>query len=81
LNNHRRTVTAVNTIFHDSQHPSHIALPIIPVPLRTGQGPNPGVSLEGTRLANFNLPKVRMSRVQEIVIFDMAWRNGCARNP
>jgi hypothetical protein len=29
LNNHRRTVTAVNTIFHDSQHPSHMVLPII----------------------------------------------------
>jgi len=30
LNNHRRTVTAINTIFHDPQHPSHIVLPIIP---------------------------------------------------
>lgn len=30
LNNHRRTRTAVNTIYHDRDHPSHITLPIVP---------------------------------------------------
>jgi uncharacterized protein len=30
LGDHRRTVAAVNTIFHDRTHPSHIVLPIIP---------------------------------------------------
>jgi len=29
LGNHRRVVTAVNTIYHDAQHPSHILLPLI----------------------------------------------------
>lgn len=29
LNDHRRVVTAVNTIVHDRAHPSHIVLPII----------------------------------------------------
>ena len=30
LNNHRRTITAVNTIHHDATRPSHILLPLIP---------------------------------------------------
>ena len=30
LNDHRRVVTAVNTIHYDRAHPSHIALPVIP---------------------------------------------------
>jgi putative CocE/NonD family hydrolase len=30
LNNHRRMVTAANTIYHDSAHPSHVILPVIP---------------------------------------------------
>jgi hypothetical protein len=30
LNDHRRVVTAVNTIHHDRAHPSHIVLPVIP---------------------------------------------------
>lgn len=30
LNAHRRMVTATNTIYHDSAHPSHVVLPIIP---------------------------------------------------
>jgi putative CocE/NonD family hydrolase len=32
LNDHRRVVTAVNTIVHDREHPSHIVLPIISDP-------------------------------------------------
>jgi uncharacterized protein len=35
LNDHRRMVTATNTIYHDAPHPSHILLPII----QTGVGP------------------------------------------
>ncbi len=30
LNNYRRMVTATSTIYHDSVHPSHVILPIIP---------------------------------------------------
>ena len=30
-NDYRRMITAVNTIHHDSAHPSHIVLPLIPV--------------------------------------------------
>lgn len=30
LNEHRRMQTAVNTVWHDAAHPSHILLPIIP---------------------------------------------------
>ena len=30
LGNHRRVVTAVNTVYHDAEHPSHILLPVIP---------------------------------------------------
>lgn len=30
LNQQRRTVIAINTIHHDSEHPSHIVLPVIP---------------------------------------------------
>jgi hypothetical protein len=30
LNENRRTQVAINTIFHDGTHPSHIALPIVP---------------------------------------------------
>lgn len=30
LGDHRRMETAVNTIFHDREHPSHIVLPVIP---------------------------------------------------
>ena len=30
LNNNRRMITAINTIYHDSQHPSHIVLPLMP---------------------------------------------------
>ncbi len=30
LNDHRRMVTAVNTIYHDRDHPSHIIVPVIP---------------------------------------------------
>jgi uncharacterized protein len=29
LNNHRRVVSAVNTIYHDRVHPSHIVLPVV----------------------------------------------------
>lgn len=31
LNQHRRTIIATNTIHHDAEHPSHIALPVIPM--------------------------------------------------
>lgn len=30
LNDNRRVVTAVNTMHHDAEHPSHIVLPVIP---------------------------------------------------
>ncbi|MBI4327428.1 MAG: CocE/NonD family hydrolase [Chloroflexi bacterium] len=30
LNDHRRLATAVNTVYHDRGHPSHIVLPVIP---------------------------------------------------
>ena len=30
LNDHRRTMKALNTIYHDARHPSHILLPVIP---------------------------------------------------
>jgi putative CocE/NonD family hydrolase len=30
LNEHRRVETAVNTVHHDAEHPSHILLPVIP---------------------------------------------------
>ena len=30
LNDHRRMITAVNTVYHDREHPSHILLPVIP---------------------------------------------------
>ena len=30
LNDHRRMISAVNTIHHDADHPSHILLPVIP---------------------------------------------------
>ena len=29
---HRRTITAINTIYHDVRHPSHIVLPLVPSP-------------------------------------------------
>ena len=31
LNDHRQKITAVNTVYHDREHPSHILLPVIPV--------------------------------------------------
>ena len=37
LNDNRRWAIAVNTIYHDAEHPSHIVLPLIP---RTGNGAN-----------------------------------------
>jgi len=30
LGDHRRMITAVNTVYHDREHPSHIVLPVIP---------------------------------------------------
>jgi putative CocE/NonD family hydrolase len=30
LNDHRRVVTATNTVYHDHEYPSHILLPVIP---------------------------------------------------
>ena len=30
LANHRRMITATNTIHHDREHPSHIVLPVVP---------------------------------------------------
>ncbi len=30
LNNHRRVISAVNTIYHDRAHPSHLVLPVVP---------------------------------------------------
>jgi len=30
LNDHRQMVSAVNTVYHDREHPSHILLPVIP---------------------------------------------------
>lgn len=30
LNDHRRMISAVNTVYHDREHPSHILLPVIP---------------------------------------------------
>ena len=30
LNQNRRTAVAVNSIYHDTEHPSHIVLPVIP---------------------------------------------------
>ena len=39
LNDHRRMITAVNTVYHDREHPSHIVLPVIPI---SGRGrPSP----------------------------------------
>jgi putative CocE/NonD family hydrolase len=32
LSEHRRMVTATNTIYHDRAHPSHIVLPVVPRP-------------------------------------------------
>jgi len=32
LGDNRRVETAVNTIYHDREHPSHILLPVIPQP-------------------------------------------------
>jgi putative CocE/NonD family hydrolase len=32
LNDNRRWQTAVNTVYHDREHPSHILLPVIPTP-------------------------------------------------
>jgi hypothetical protein len=32
LNKHRRVQTAVNTIWHDAAHPSHILLPLMSRP-------------------------------------------------
>jgi hypothetical protein len=32
LGEHRRMVTAINTIYHDRAHPSHIVLPVVPRP-------------------------------------------------
>jgi uncharacterized protein len=37
LNNNRRWLTAVNTIYHESDHPSCIVLPIVPVSNQTGR--------------------------------------------
>ena len=31
LGDHRRVVTAVNTVYHDRERPSHILLPMIPI--------------------------------------------------
>jgi uncharacterized protein len=31
LNDHRRMITAVNTVYHHREHPSHILLPVIPI--------------------------------------------------
>lgn len=31
LSDHRRTVSAVNTVYHDQDRPSHILLPVIPI--------------------------------------------------
>jgi putative CocE/NonD family hydrolase len=33
-NNHRRTIIATNTIYHDTEHPSHIVLPLVPADRR-----------------------------------------------
>ncbi|MEX0977297.1 MAG: CocE/NonD family hydrolase [Pirellulales bacterium] len=30
LNDHRRTIVATNTVYHDAAHPSHIVLPVVP---------------------------------------------------
>lgn len=30
LNHHRRRIVAVNTVYHDAEHPSHIVLPVVP---------------------------------------------------
>jgi putative CocE/NonD family hydrolase len=30
LNNNRRIIVATNTVYHDTEHPSHIVLPIVP---------------------------------------------------
>ena len=32
LNQNRRTAIAINTIFHDAEHPSEIDLPLVPIP-------------------------------------------------
>ncbi|MFV1964045.1 MAG: CocE/NonD family hydrolase, partial [Pirellulaceae bacterium] len=37
LNEHRRQITAANTIYHDREHPSHIILPVIPRPKKGTQ--------------------------------------------
>ena len=39
LNNNRRWAIALNTIYHDDRHPSHIVLPIIPVTNRGRKEP------------------------------------------
>jgi predicted acyl esterase len=31
LNEHRRWTTAINTVYHDRTHRSHILLPVIPI--------------------------------------------------
>ncbi len=37
-NDNRRVITAVNTIYHDSQHPSHIVLPLMPAKVADAPG-------------------------------------------
>ncbi len=32
LGDHRRMVTADNTVYHDAAHPSHVVLPVVPRP-------------------------------------------------
>jgi putative CocE/NonD family hydrolase len=36
LNDNRRWATATNRVYHDAQHPSHILLPVVPVPAAAG---------------------------------------------
>jgi putative CocE/NonD family hydrolase len=42
LNEQRRSRVALNSIYHDPQHPSRIVLPIIPIPVaRPAEAPSP----------------------------------------
>ena len=42
LNNHRRMITATNTIYHDAGHPSHIVLPLVPAGKSSAEPRRPG---------------------------------------
>ncbi len=48
-NNHRRTITATNTVYHDAAHPSHIVLSLVPVKNSSGGEPTARTGTRTTR--------------------------------